>query len=208
MRNFLAQVLLDEKRPILERFRGLGRAMAIASGWWLLVLSFLTCFEIVARKAAGFSFQGIDEISGYSLAITASLGFTWCLVTRAHTRVDIFLGRLRPAVRAVFNAVAYVGLAIVACLLFATGIDVLRQSVELQSRSTTPLQTPMWIPHGLWLFGIFVFALATLAAAVQAIALLVHNRKALNALYGPLTVEEEIALEAGELRQAPGKTTP
>ena len=42
----------------------LARSAAIASGWLLMAISFITVFEIVARRWFGFSLRGVDEISG------------------------------------------------------------------------------------------------------------------------------------------------
>ena len=54
-----------------------------------------TCVEMVTRKLFNFSLQGVDEIGGYTLAVTSALGlFVHAAGTRGHTRVDFLLSRL------------------------------------------------------------------------------------------------------------------
>lgn len=174
------------------------RWILYAAGWWLLVIVALTCVEIVGRKLFGFSLQGVDEIGGYTLGVTASLALSWAMVRRGHTRVDFLLTRLPPALQAVCNVAAMVSLAALVGYAFLRGITLLTESIEFQSRSTTPLQMPLWIPQSGWLTGWGLFALTCVALAVHALVLLVRDRARLNECYGPLTVDEEIAAELGE----------
>jgi len=174
------------------------RWILYAAGWWLLVIVALTCVEIVGRKLFGFSLQGVDEIGGYTLGVTASLALSWAMVHRGHTRVDFLLTRLPPIVQAVCNVVAMVSLAALVGYAFLRGITVLSESIEFQSHSTTPLQMPLWVPQSGWLTGWGLFAATCLVLAVHALVLLVRDRARLNELYGPLTVDEEIEAELGE----------
>ena len=68
--------------------------LAVAAGWTLLALAILVTFETIVRKFFGFSIQGADEIGGYVLAISSSIGFCYALVMRAHIRIDLLLSRL------------------------------------------------------------------------------------------------------------------
>jgi TRAP-type C4-dicarboxylate transport system permease small subunit len=179
------------------------RFLVVCCGWWLVFYSFLTVAEILARKFLGKSIQGVDEIGGYTLAVVSALGFAWALVSRAHTRVDFLLGRLDERTRAILNAAAYVTLALVAALAALKGWDTLAESIEFRSRSTTPLQLPLWIPQSAWFAGIAFFAATSAAMAVEAVVLLVANRRELNRRFGTLTVEEEIAVETGGLIEIP-----
>lgn len=174
--------------------------LVLAVGWWLIVLSFATCVEMVSRKLFAFSLQGVDEVGGYTLAIVGAIGFSYTLVTRGHTRIDFLVGKLPPRARSVLNVLAIVTLAGMAVFAVLRGWVVLSESIEFQSRSTTPLQTPIWIPQSLWLLGWALFCIATLAMAVHAVALLLRGRHAeINTVYGPQTLDEEIEAEAGEV---------
>ncbi len=174
--------------------------MVLAVGWWLIALSFISCFEMVSRKLFSFSLQGVDEIGGYTLAIAAAVGFSYTLITRGHTRIDFLVGKLPPVARSVFNVLAMVTLAGMAVFAVLRGWTVLSESIEFQSHSTTPLQTPMWIPQSVWLAGWALFMLTAVWMALHALWLFTRGaHDTVNTLYGPQTLDEEIESEAGEV---------
>ena len=187
--------------------RSLGKAVdlgVIACGWWLIALSLFTCVEMIGRKFFRFSLQGVDEVGAYTLAVTSALGFSYTLLTRGHTRIDFLLTRLPEGLRAVLNAAAMVTLAGLTLFAVYRGYFVLSESIEFQSTSTTPLQTPLWIPQSLWFLGWILFALAACYLAVHACLLLARDRQKVNKLYGPQTLEEEIESEtAGVVLDGP-----
>ena len=168
----------------------------IACGWWLIALSVLTCVEMLGRKVAGFSLQGVDEIGSYTYAIVGAFGFAYALIARGHTRVDFLLARFPLRVRALLNLLAMLSLAALALLCAWRGLHVLRESIDLRSTAATPLATPMWLPQSIWLAGYVAFALAASWAAIDAARLYWRGRvDELNARFGPQTLEEEIEAE-------------
>jgi TRAP-type C4-dicarboxylate transport system permease small subunit len=187
------------RNPIARYVEPPARWIALIGGWWLLALSLLTCFEILLRKFAGVSLQGVDEIGGYTLAIFSALSFAWALVAKSHARVDFLLGRMPATVRALLNASAYLLLAGFSAYTAWRGYTVLDESLEFQARANSPLQTPLWIPQAAWLAGLVGFALAAGAYAAHALWLLAMDRERLNDLYGPMTLDEEVASEASAI---------
>jgi TRAP-type C4-dicarboxylate transport system permease small subunit len=188
-------------------WRGLGavvRFFTLASGWWLVGLSVATCVEMVCRKFLGFSLQGVDEVGAYTLAVTSALGFSYALLARGHTRVDFLLSKLPAAPRAALNWLAMASLAAVASFAAWRAWTVLAESIEFDSHSTSPLQTPMWLPQSLWFVGWVLFALVALAMAVHAGVLLARDRDRLNRIYGPPTLDEEIEAETGGIKVGGG----
>lgn len=186
-------------------FRTLNRTVeffTLASGWWLLLIALATCIEMVTRKLFNFSLQGVDEIGGYTLAVTSALGFSYTVMARGHTRVDFLLSRLPVPLRATMNALAMISLSALSLFAVYRAFDVLSESIEFQSHSTSPLQTPMWMPQSLWFFGYVLFALAASGMAVHATMLLFSDHARLNEVYGPPTLEEEIESETGGIRVA------
>jgi TRAP-type C4-dicarboxylate transport system permease small subunit len=149
----------------------------------------------VARRLFGHSVQGVTELGAYLLAIVSAFGFSSALLQKAHSRVDFLFPRMPPFMVAVLNLAAAVLLFGVAALSVWQGWHVLEETLLFDSRASTPLQTPMWIPQGLWLAGLAVFAGVTFACAVHAIILFVRDRSRLNELYGPLSLEGQIAVE-------------
>lgn len=175
-------------------------ALVLLSGWWMILLSLATCFEMVSRKLFQYSLQGIDEIGGYTLAVTSAIGFSYTLITRGHTRIDFLVSKLPPKGRAFMNTLAMVTLAALATFAVYRASSELSETVEFQSTATTPLQTPLWIPQSLWFTGYALFAIISIYLAAHAMFLLLRGRAAeLNKLYGPQTLEEEIESEAGDL---------
>lgn len=166
---------------------------AIAAGYGALALSLLIAFEVIGRKFFHFSIQGADEIGGYIMAIGVAFSFAYALVERAHTRVDVFLTLFPPAIRAPLNVLAMLALAGMATFMLYRGYETLLESLEFQSRASTPLQTPLWIPQGLWVAGLAVFAIFTITFALRAVYLLMAGRlAAVDNEFGPRSTDDEI----------------
>jgi TRAP-type C4-dicarboxylate transport system permease small subunit len=79
------------------------------------------------------------------------------------------------------------------------GVDVLRDTIEFSSTSTN-LQQPLWAPQLAWVIGLVLFGLIATAYAAHALYLLVKGRPELNALYGPLSVKDELDSELEALK--------
>lgn len=196
--------MTQDDNPISRLLGPPAKLLAILGGWWLLLFSFATCAEILGRKFFGFSLQGIDEAGAYSTAVVSALAFAWALVARSHTRVDFLLAHLPAALRALLNATAYALLAALGVFAAWRGWHVLEETLEFDAHAVTPLGTPLWIPQSLWLAGMAVFALFAVLVAMHALWLLLADRARLNRLYGPITLEEEVALEAGAVMARTG----
>ncbi len=145
------------------------RVIALVAGYALLVQAILTAVEIVSRKLFNHSLQGVDELGGYVLAITASVGFGYAVVTHAHTRVDFALKHGSLAVRAVLHLLASLVLLGVSSGMLWFAVKTLRASIRLGSTATTPLQTPLWIPQGVWVFGMVMFVMVSLVILLRCV---------------------------------------
>jgi TRAP-type C4-dicarboxylate transport system permease small subunit len=118
------------------------------------------------------------------------------------------VSKLPVPLRAFLNLAAMVTLAAMALFAVYRGYTVPSESIEFQSVSTSPLQTPLWIPHSLWFLGWALFALCAAILAGHAAMLFVRDKRELNRQYGPLTLEEEIEAEAGEILHPAGTDAP
>ena len=195
--------MYDDRNPIARWAGPPVRWMQIACGWALMAICFATLYDIVARRLFGHSVQGVTELGAYLLAIVSAFGFSSALLQKAHSRVDFLFPRMPPSLISVLNLAAAVLLFGVAAISVWQGWHVLDESLLFDSRASTPLQTPLWIPQGLWLGGLAVFAGVTFACAVHAAILFVKDRGRLNELYGPLSLEGQIAVETqGTLPEA------
>lgn len=196
----------DVRNPVARIVGPPVRFLQILCGWALVAICVATLYDMVARRLLGHSIQGVNELGAYLLAIVSAFGFSSALLQKAHTRVDFLIARLPPLAVSFLNAAAAVSLAAVAAISVRQGWNVLDESLLFDARSTTPLQTPMWIPQGLWLAGLGTFAGVTAACAVHAVWLLLVDRGRLDDLYGPLTVEGQIEVETqGALPAGPSE---
>jgi hypothetical protein len=71
-------------------------------------------------------------------------------------------------VRAFLNLAAMATLAAMALFAVYRGYTVPADRSEFQSVSTSPLQTPLWLPHSLWFAGWVLFALCAAILAGHA----------------------------------------
>jgi TRAP-type C4-dicarboxylate transport system permease small subunit len=189
------------ENPVSRIAEPVARCAAVLCGYAVLALSLAITVEILGRKLFGFSFQGIDDIGGYTLAICAAVGASYTMAMRGHTRVDVFLVRMPRAVQRALNVLAMVSLAVFACYALWRGSVVLRESIEFQSVATNPLQTPLWQPQSLWLAGIGLFALIAVSYAVHAIVLLARGGEGVNRFYGPHSAQDELESELAALAE-------
>ncbi len=186
--------------PLARFLMPLARAAAIFSGWCLLVVVALTCVEIVGRKFFNFSLHGVDEIGGYALAVVCAFGFSYTLLRASHTRIDLAQSHLPARVRAALNAITMAALAAVSLFAAWRGFAELRVSIELMSVSNSPLQTPMWLPQGLWFAGLAMFAIVAIALAVHAVLLLLTGRGEVNRFYSPAGSADELEQISARIR--------
>lgn len=193
--------------PISRVVEPVARVAAILCGYVVLVLSLAVSVEIVGRKLFSFSLQGTDDMGGYVLAIIAVIGASYTMAKRGHTRVDIFLVLLPTAWQRLLNVLAMVTMAGFASFAAWRGSTVLLESIEFQSVASNPLQTPLWQPQLVWLIGLVLFALISLAYALHSLLLLATGDVRLNRFYGPASVQEELdaelAAQAARAAQGP-----
>jgi TRAP-type mannitol/chloroaromatic compound transport system permease small subunit len=89
------------------------------------------------------------------------LGFA--LFHKGHVRIDILYIKLSPKAQALLDCLSLVMFLIYMSTLSYFASLVLMTSIDRGSTANTPLQTPMWIPQSLWLFGLLSFTVIILA---------------------------------------------
>jgi len=176
----------------LRALERVSAVLAFLAGTAVFVLAFLIVIDIVARRLFQFSVQGTDELGGYVLAMVGSLGLAYVLAKRGFTRIDVLFGLLPVRLTAVLHVLAYGSLAGLAIFFASQAILEFQETLLFDARANTPLQTPMWIPQGMWVIGMSFFAFAASIHAVRSAALLLAGRHVLEAEYGFPTVEQEL----------------
>lgn len=185
--------------PISEKIIPATRWATIACGWVLLAYAVGLTLEILGRKFFATSFKGIDELGGFVLAVSAAVGASYAMAQRSHTRVDVFLVRFPRPVQRLLNTLAMLCFAAFACFAAWRGVAVLRDTLEFGSTATN-LEQPLWVPQALWVAGLGLLALISLAYALHAAVLLATRRPELNAWYGPPGAQDELDAELANLR--------
>lgn len=154
---------------LVSLIRRLNDRLAIGVGLVLMACVAFTLVEIVSRRL-GASLGGVDEISGYVMAVTTSWGISYALTEQAHVRIDLLRQRLVPFGRAVFDIISLLCLAATAIVVAWRGWAVVEKTLSTGARANTPLETPLWIPQSLWWAGWVWFAVS---AGILLVAVLV-----------------------------------
>lgn len=189
------------RNPVQTIFGPLARYMALAAGYGVLGLSILITCEVLMRRFFNVSLQGGDEFGGYVLAVLAAFGFAHTWLERAHTRVEILLERSRGTLRSILDVLAVLSITAMAVFMAWRAWTTLLESLEYGSLSGTPMMTPLWQPQALWVAGLSVFALVTVATAIHAVLLLIRGSSLLSQFYGAKTVDEELREQTDQLGQ-------
>lgn len=170
----------------------LERAVGWLFGSALCLLSVLVVAEVVMRKFFLVSLQGVDELSGYVLAATASLAFFMALMDRAHMRIDIFYSKLPPFLRLGSDGLAVMAMAAGACVIWAMGWITFAESREFNSVSQTPWATPMVIPQGVWLVTLLPFVGLAVVGWVRWVRALIRGDERALSMFRAKGSEDEL----------------
>lgn len=178
------------------------RAASLVFGVLMLALAAAVTLETLVRKLFSVSLGGIDELSGYAIAIGAPLAFAVALLERSHIRINVFYLRLGERARGILDGLSLLALGALAVFLFFFTVMTVRETQAYQSIAQTPWATPLIYPQALWLGAMAAFVLPACWLALKALAMLVSlNWTGLIRLGGPETVEEELKAELDDLQR-------
>lgn len=162
---------------LLEAIRRANRAVALILGVALVLTVLFILSDVVLRKLGRGSLGGSDEISGYVMAAVASWGLACALVERAHVRIDVLRQRLGRPGQAAMDIFAMIVTNGVVLLIAYRCWPVLEKTLARDSRANTPLETPLWIPQGIWFSGWLWFATTCTALTLIGLAYLRARRR-------------------------------
>lgn len=177
---------------LLGLARGLAFALALLAGAGVAVLAVLIFIDIIGRDVFGISIQGTDELGGYVLAFVGSLGLSLTLLNRGHPRIDIFLRLFPSGFRAALHVLAQATIAALGLFMTWHAWGELSETIRLGAITNTPLQTPLWVPQSVWVAGTAIFTLVACLTTAHGLILLRTDPDAVEAAYGPPTVDEEV----------------
>ncbi|MFJ1298683.1 TRAP transporter small permease subunit [Pseudomonadota bacterium AL_CKDN230030165-1A_HGKHYDSX7] len=182
---------------LLRRAEGLSRVAVWVGGALTIASVLLISFDVLARKFAGITMGGADELSSYAFAISTSWALAFATLQRANVRVDVVYQYLPVRVSAVLDWVAMVALAVFMVTLSYYAFDVVQTSWQQKATANTPLATPLWLPQGLWLLGLFWMCITVALMLLRASAALVTGDiELVKQICGVRSAQEEAEEEA------------
>lgn len=148
----------------------------LIGGVFMIGVSLVIFVEVLIRKFANMSLEGLHEVSGFAMAVTFAWAMPFTILTRGHIRVDVFYSQMSQRVR--------LGLDIFAALAFSIYLVVLAihayaLTIASWSEGTIAsgvLGIPLYIPQALWALGLIVACLVLIVAIVVACRALIHGR--------------------------------
>ncbi len=160
---------------ISETFRRLLQAIALASGWLLVLMAFVTTFDVVARKLGmNLPYTKLQELEWHFHAAIFSLWMGYCYTINAHPRVDTFTEQMSYRSRAWIELFGCLLLALpYVALVSYYSVDFVAQSWRLgeQSDSTVGL-THRWVIKGIYAAGLWMVVLGIVSVLLRVIVFL------------------------------------
>ena len=176
------------------------RICAIVFGLMMTALCVVIGVETVMRKLLNHSLAGVDELSGYAIAIGAPLCFAVTAVERSHIRINLLHMRMPVLAQAILNFLAAISLAALAIFLAVFTVRTVQETQMFGSVAQTPWMTPLIWPQLAWMIGMGVFTLTAILLAVRALILAARrDTTALTREFAPETVEDELEAELSDL---------
>jgi TRAP-type C4-dicarboxylate transport system permease small subunit len=170
-------------------------------GSLFVLLAVLVAVETGARKILNISLQGVNELSGYILAVSSALAFAIALLARTHVRIDLVYNRLPPPAKLILNGFSVSALAVCALALLRMAYLAWSDSVLFNSTAQTPWATPLRYPQAVWVAALAVFSLVAVAGLGRFAWLVVRGRRgAADAEFGPRGSDEELQEEMESIR--------
>lgn len=179
----------------------LSKILSLICGYFLLGLCFLIFAEVIGRKFFSFSFQGIDEIGGYLVAISGSFAFGFGVLEKAHTRIDIALTKFPINLRNFFNVTAYLAIFLVSAFLARYSFVTLSESILFKSISATPLEVPIRYPQFFWFVGLSMFSLISFLALIKIVISWINNPLQSYIDFGPESLKDEVNREVEDVKK-------
>ena len=166
-----------------EALRRMLESVAIASGWLLLVMAAVTCFDVVARKTGiPAPLTKLQELEWHFHAVLFSMWMGYGYTVNAHPRVDSFTEKMAWRRRAWIELLGCIFFALPYCLLVAYfSIEFVANSFALaeQSDSTVGLRY-RWAIKGLYAAGLWLVVLGIISVGLRVIVFLFGGREHAN----------------------------
>ena len=178
----------DHRIELLTR-KG-AQMLARIGGAIIFLIAVMVCGDIFARNLFNRTFFHSFELSAYLFAVGVSFGMAQTVIERGHIRIDIFYAWMPRRIRRVLDILALISLSGLGILLAERGWQVASRSFERGLNSSSSLSVPMYLPQGLWLLGLAVFAGVTILVTLRHAQLVLTGRGAEADQLGAISGEE------------------
>ena len=179
------QALIELNDRLIALCKRASRFVAWSLGMLLLATIAFIVAAILMRKFAGIALHGVEELSGYMLAILSSWGLAYTLYEKANIRIDIAHDRLPAAGRATLDVIALFSLTFVSLVISWYAWPVLEKSLTHNSLANSSLATPLWIPQLIWFAGYLWFSFTSLVLSLRVVlAILQRDTDRIDTLAG------------------------
>ena len=132
----------------------------------LAVMLILTTLEVVLRALFGLTLEISEELSAYALVTLVFCSGPRVMLSDNFLKVDIFYQKLKGAAKYAVNAI-YCALSLGVTSVYIYQVYFLiASSFRREIKSTTLLETPMYIPQSVILIGLVGVALALVAMLI------------------------------------------
>lgn len=176
------------------------RLCAVLFGLMMTILCIVITAETLLRKVFNFSLAGVDELSGYAIAIGAPLCFAIAAIEQSHIRINLLYTKLPRILKALMNISSVLLMAALSLYLALFTFRTVSETLLFGSVAQTPWMTPLIWPQTFWLISMIFFSLSTFWLAIRGIILVF--KKDIDRLisdFGPDAIEDELATELSDL---------
>ena len=174
-----------------EGLRRMLEGVALASGWLLVVMAAVTCFDVLARKAGiPAPLTKLQELEWHFHAALFSLWMGYGYTINAHPRVDSFTENLDLRRKAWIELAGCLLFALPYCALVAYhSLDFVASSYGLSEQSDSTVGLPFrWFIKGIYAAGLWLVVLGILSVLLRVIVFLFSGKS-----------EDEVNLQIGHV---------
>ena len=176
--------------------RRLAKYGAWFGGILILCAAAVISVEILIRKFFSMSIGGADELSTFALAIGSAWAVRFTMLDRAHVRIESLYIVFPTRLCALLDVIAQLLFTLIIALVAWYGFQVFAGSWSMNSRTLSPLATPLAIPQFFWASGlIFFFLVSGLLFFRALLALCIGDLSKVQALIGPRSLKHDIEQE-------------
>lgn len=163
------------------------------SGALMIFASFMVTIDVLARKIFNVTMAGADELTGYAFGISIMLSLSYAMLHRSNIRIDALYQHVPKPVRAFLDVLGIALLVgFIAFVAWRSGFLV-ADTYTHNSRSITPMSTPLALPQTPWLIGmIFAVITGVVLVITGIVGLLKRDWGFVNKHLGIPTVDEQI----------------